>query len=109
MALFGTKKKKEEEPVARAAHGVLVAPRITEKAAIVTEKGAYVFDVYPSATKGAIRAAIKAVYSVTPVRVNVLNTPRTRVVSRTRNIRGTASGGRKAYVYLKKGDSIELM
>lgn len=111
MALFG-KKKKEEKNVAVAmgdAFNVLKAPCITEKAAIVTEKGAYVFTVYRSATKGAIKKAIQAVYKVNPVRVNVVNTPKKKVTARLRTIRGSLSGRRKAYVYLKKGDTIEIL
>lgn len=114
MALFG--KKKEQKKVETTgtinpeiAFRVLRAPRITEKAAIVTERGAYVFNVSPGATKGDIKKAVQAVYKVVPVRVNVVNIRKRKVASRTRGITGALSGGRKAYVYLKKGESIEVL
>ena len=113
MALFGKTKKEEQKAPTLAtsdiAFRVLKAPRITEKAAIVTEKGAYVFDVMPGATKGDIKKAVQAVYKVIPVRVNVLNIRKRKVASRTRNVRGSVAGGRKAYVYLKKGETIEVL
>lgn len=118
MALFGGKKKEkktvstsEAKVVALdAAHGVLKDPRITEKASIVTEKGAYVFNVYPSATKYEIKRAVQAVYKVVPVKVNVINNPSVKAHSRVRHTQRKKRGStRKAYVYLKKGDTIELV
>jgi large subunit ribosomal protein L23 len=112
MALFGKKEKAQNVEAVQnpeIAFRVLRAPRITEKAAIVTEKGAYVFNVIPGATKGDIKKAIQAVYKVIPVKVNVVNMKARKIQSRTRNIKGASSGGRKAYVYLKKGETIEVL
>jgi len=116
MALFGGKKEKkavktESAPVGlEVVHGVLKDPRITEKAAVVTEKGAYVFNVYPEATKANIKRAVRALYKVSPVKVNVVNTRPKAASSRMRRMKpGQKGGGRKAYVYLKKGETIELM
>jgi large subunit ribosomal protein L23 len=90
------------------AKNVLIRPRITEKAAIGQDlNNVYVFEVVSSATKKSIAASVKASYKVTPVKVRVANTPDKAVFIRGK--RGVKSGGKKAYVYLKKGDKIELM
>jgi large subunit ribosomal protein L23 len=90
------------------AASVLLRPRITEKAAISADRaGVYVFEVTPTATKKAILASVKAVYKVTPVRIHT-----TRIAPKAvfvRGKRGVKKGGKKAYVYLKKGDKIELL
>ncbi len=85
----------------------IVRPHITEKAAILAEKGTYVFEVARDTNKIEIAKAISALYNVVPVRVNIINLPATRVVVRGRN--GVKSGLRKALVTLKKGDKIEIL
>ena len=90
------------------AKSVLLRPRITEKAAIGADKNnVYVFEVTRNATKKSVAASVKSIYKVTPVRVNVANIPDKAVFIRGK--RGVKSGGKKAYVYLKKGDKIELI
>lgn len=86
---------------------VIVRPHITEKAAILAEKGTYVFEVARDTNKIEIAKAIEAIYSVTPVRVNIVNLPNTRVFVRGKN--GVKSGIRKALVTLKAGDKIEIV
>ncbi|MBU3668469.1 MAG: 50S ribosomal protein L23 [Candidatus Taylorbacteria bacterium] len=85
---------------------VIKRPRITEKAAIASEKGTYVFEVTGNATKAAIKAAVKELYKVTPVSVNVAKNPVKKTYVRGK--KGTKGGVVKAYVTLKKGDKIEL-
>lgn len=96
--------KKGTAPVNSA---VIMNPRITEKAANVSDQNVYTFDVYPDANKIEIVKAIKATYGFTPLRVNVLAIPKKRVFRTTAN--GVKRGGRKAYVTLKKGDKIEFI
>lgn len=85
---------------------VIIGPRVTEKAAYATEKGAYVFNVSPDANKIQIKKAISDMYKVTAVAVNiVVAKPRATVF---RGKRGTQSAYKKAYVTLKKGDVIEI-
>lgn len=124
MALFSktTKKKapakktvKTEKKVAAAGEkalsnskleSVLKAPWLSEKALIGTERGVYVFAVPSDATKTQVKAAIERIYKVVPVKVNVVNLP---AKSKTlRHKRGVGSRGmrHKAYVYLKKGETI---
>ena len=87
----------------------LVRPRITEKATDQSEKGVYVFEVAPKATKENIKAAILHFYKVTPRKVNITKTPRRKVSSKVRGKFGMKPGIKKAYVYLKKGDTIEIV
>lgn len=85
----------------------IVRPHITEKAAILAEKGTYVFEVARDTNKVEIAKSVEALYKVTPVRVNIVNLPNTRVFVRGKN--GVKSGIRKALVTLKSGDKIELI
>ena len=82
-------------------------PRITEKASFAQEQSVYTFDVSSVANKIEIKKAIFALYKVKPVRVNVLRVPRKKVISKGKE--GARGGGRKALVYLKKGDKIEFV
>jgi large subunit ribosomal protein L23 len=88
---------------------LLKAPRITEKAVYMTMNHAYVFEVADEATKNDIMTAIKALYSVTPRKVNIVRMQPRAFVARFRNRRGVHSGLKKAYVYLKKGEKIDLV
>ncbi len=88
--------------------GIIVKPRITEKAAIkADEANSYCFDVAPHATKTLVAQAIKAVYKVSPVKVNIINQSRKPSHNRVRKI--WVGGGKKAMVFLKKGDKIEFV
>ncbi len=120
MALFGTKKntkKVESKEVAAPkvvndsapeslAH-IIKRPRITEKASVNAEKGVYAFDVAAEATKISIANAIRGLYKVSPVKVAILHTPSKKVFVKGKW--GIKKGGKKAYVYLKKGDVIEFV
>ena len=86
---------------------VLLRPRITEKASFITEYGAYTFDVLSRATKIQVKQAIREVFNVTPIRVNMIKIPQKSVFARGKA--GVKSGGKKAIVYLKKGDKIEFV
>jgi large subunit ribosomal protein L23 len=89
---------------------VIVRPRITEKAAIVSEDGVYVFDVSSDATKTMIKEAIEKIYKVSPRKIRITKVPSKLIRIRgERGKRGVKTGGKKAYVYLKKGDSIEFV
>jgi large subunit ribosomal protein L23 len=87
----------------------ILSPRITEKGAYLSEKGVYVFNVSKDANKGEVAAAIKAIYKVTPVSVRMAAVPSKRVFTRGTNRFGRTAGGKKAFVYLKKGEKIEIM
>jgi large subunit ribosomal protein L23 len=120
MALL--KKDKKEEAVEAASvdtktsaapvadpKGVIISPRITEKAALASDANVYTFEVARNATKTDIAKAIKSLYKVTPVKVRVAKIPYKPVTLRYKRGTGKKGGGKKAMVYLKKGDSITLM
>ena len=72
----------------------MIKPRVTEKAAISADKNnSYVFDVSREMNKATIALEIKSKYKVTPVKVNIVKKGREK----------------KAYVYLKKGEKIEII
>lgn len=113
MALFSSnppKKMKASAP--KVDDGRLAAalkrPWFSEKALIGTEQGIYVFEVPASATKPEIKAAVEKYYGVTPRQIRIVNLPAKKVSLRTRRGHGTRARRHKAYVYLKKGDSITL-
>jgi len=86
---------------------IIKNPRVTEKASFSYEQNVYTFDITESATKPEIKKAIFALYKVHPVKVNVLSVPKKTVMSKGKE--GTKGGGKKALVYLKKGDKIEFI
>jgi large subunit ribosomal protein L23 len=90
-------------------HGnILLEPRITEKAAYLAEKGVYVFNVGVDVTKREVAEAVQAVFKVTPRSVRLAAIPKKSVQTRGTNRWGQTKGGKKAYVYLKKGDTLEI-
>lgn len=86
---------------------IIKNPRITEKASFGVERNVYSFDIEKGANKTEIKKAIFALYKVKPIRVNVLPVPKKKTFSK--GIVGSKSGGRKALVYLKKGDKIDFV
>jgi large subunit ribosomal protein L23 len=86
----------------------LLSPRITEKAAYMGEKGCYVFNIAKNAGKQDVARAVRAIYKVTPRKVTVAVVRGKKVVTRGTNRPGHSASGKKAYVYLKSGDTIEL-
>ncbi len=87
---------------------IIISPRITEKGAYLAEKGAYVFNVTRDSNKYEISAAIRELFKVTPRAVHIVAIPRKEVKVRGTNRTGMTVGGKKAYVFLKKGEVIEF-
>ena len=86
---------------------VIVGPRVTEKASELAERNVYTFDVTKFADKQSVIAAIKTLYKVTALDVKFSTVPSKAVFSRGKA--GVRAGGKKAYVKLKKGDTIEFV
>ncbi|MFA6524502.1 MAG: 50S ribosomal protein L23 [Candidatus Paceibacterota bacterium] len=86
---------------------IIKKPRITEKASFSAEQNVYTFDVSQSANKTEIKKAIFELYKVKPTKVNILMVPSKQIFSKGK--KGVKSGGKKALVYLKKGDKIEII
>ncbi len=82
-------------------------PRSTEKAIIATDKNKYVFEVDKRANKDNLRQEIVKTYKVTPLKINIVNSPAKTVMRKGRP--GTISGFKKAIVTLKKGDKIDVI
>lgn len=85
----------------------LKKPRITEKASLLASQNIYTFDVPKGFNKAEIAMAVKTLYKVTPLSVRVIAVPSKSTMNRGRP--GVKSGGKKALVYLKKGDKIEFV
>jgi large subunit ribosomal protein L23 len=79
---------------------------ITEKATMTSEKSVYVFEVLKSANKKDISKAVKTIYKVNPTKVTTVTIPQKNVIVRGK--RGKKAGYKKAYVFLKKGETIEI-
>lgn len=92
------------QEAAKVTQGVIIAPRITEKASAQSSANAYTFVVAKNATKHAVIAEIKKTYKVTPLAVNITNMPIRNTFIRGKW--GTQAGIKKAIVFLKKGDTI---
>lgn len=86
---------------------ILVRPHITEKASASAEKGVYVFRVAMDANKREVAQAVALAYKVTPIKVTMMAIPRKRITVKGRV--GFRKGGKKAHVYLKKGEKIEII
>lgn len=100
--------KKTGNPVRSFDYQIIIHPRITEKATDVSEDhNVYTFDVHPRATKNEIAKEVKRLYKVEPLKVRTLRVPHS--LSSVRGRKFIRHGGKKAYVYLKEGDSIEIV
>lgn len=122
MGIFGNKEKaaapkgaviapqgKAHMGVGKDLSAVILRPRITEKGMLGNENDVYTFEIARSASKYDVRDAVKALWGVTPVKVHVVVKQPRQVMSRARGRRMTVKGEKKAYVYLKKGDKIDLV
>lgn len=95
--------------VTRNLSAVIIKPRITEKAVGMNEKNIYTFIVRQNATKYDVRDAVREFFNVTPVRINIVNSTPRQYTSRRLGRVVTEKGMKKAYVQLKKGDSISIV
>ena len=87
--------------------GIIRRPHITEKASFSAERGVYIFNVAQTSTKHTVAAAITELYKVTPIKVTMAAITTKKKFSR--GAWGTKGGGKKAHVFLKKGDVIEFV
>jgi len=124
MALFGKTKEKKVEikkeetlPVLKGASAslsiskepsdIILRPRVTEKATDLSQNNVHVFEISSTANKNAVKLAFAKIYKVVPVKVSIVKNPAKNVVVRGK--RGVKSGVKKAYVYLKEGDKVEIV
>jgi large subunit ribosomal protein L23 len=83
---------------------------VSEKSIAGTTLQQYTFEVHPDATKTQIRRAVKAIFAVSPVKVNTSNLAGKRKTTARRGTRveGKRSDWKKAIVTLQPGEVIEL-
>ncbi len=107
MATKKIEKNKEVAKVEVKKNTILKNARITEKAAKAQSHNAYVFDVDTNATKSEILKAFVSVYKHKPTKVNLVT-----IKPKSHFRKGILSYGpkiKKAYIYLPKGKTIEVM
>lgn len=86
---------------------VIVAPHMSEKATIATDKrGEYVFEVASSATKPEVKEAIEQLFKTKVVCVRIANV-KTKP-KRFGAIQGRSKAWKKAYVTLEAGQQIDF-
>ncbi|MDB5260024.1 MAG: rplW [Candidatus Nomurabacteria bacterium] len=102
---MATKKTTTKDEVAEVKK-LIISPRITEKASAQSSANAYTFVVEKNANKKDLMEEIKKQYKVTPKAINITNLPRRSTFIRGR--KGFTTGIKKAIVFLKKGDTINL-
>ncbi len=113
MAIFNKKKKAEEKKpekssvatVEHLAWKVLTEPYISEKATDLAKENRYVFKVSDDSNKTQVKKAVKELYGVDAVSVNIVNIPRKK--KRLGKYRGWKKGFKKAIVELKEGQRID--
>ncbi|MDP3947352.1 MAG: 50S ribosomal protein L23 [bacterium] len=82
-------------------------PWVTEKAHVLSRMGKYVFIVKPEATKNEVRKALKKLYGVDAVKVDVINAQ-----GRKSRFNRTFTPGvkyKKAIVTLKTGQTLDII
>lgn len=120
MALFSRTKKTTTKEVVKVQtsqalltdqdlSALIIEPRVTEKAVRHNDRNVHTFIVQPTATKYTVGDAVKHLFKVTPVKVNIVNKSPRQCMSRSKGRVLHQKGMKKAYVYLKKGDRIDIV
>ena len=86
---------------------IIVKPHISEKTFNLSREDKYVFIVSDKSNKTEIKKAVKSIYGVSVISVNIINIHSR--IKRFRGRMGLKSGYRKAMVKLAKGHKIDLM
>ncbi len=85
---------------------IIIRPVVSEKSTDMTQANKYVFRVLRKANKNIIKKAVKEIFNVNPVKINVL-----KVRGRRKRVRyqyGYTSSWKKVIVTLGKDEKIEL-
>jgi large subunit ribosomal protein L23 len=86
---------------------ILLKPIVTEKSTLLkNDNNKYSFIVHKDANKILIEKAIKNIFKITPINVNIINVRGKR--KRVRYKYGYTSSYKKAIVTVKKGDKIAI-
>jgi large subunit ribosomal protein L23 len=87
---------------------VILEPVVSEKSYALIEQNVYTFKVHPSASKPEIHDAVRAIFGVKVVKVNVLNRKGKVTRARRSNRTGRKPDTKRALVTVAAGDRIEL-
>lgn len=92
---------------------MILKPRLSEKSYGLSQtSNTYVFDVPASVSKLSVASAVADQYKVEVINVNVANvggkSKRTFLNRRGKFVRGTRQDIKKAYITLKKGDTLPI-
>lgn len=90
---------------------IIKRPIITEKAMMLAEKGQYVFEVDPKASKPQIKQAVEDMFEVNVTSIRTARVKGKRKFRYTRSgiMKGKTPLRKKAFVTLKEGQEIELV
>ena len=88
------------------AYRVLLKPVVTEKGTYLGVQNKYIFEVAIRTNKIGIKKAIKALYGVSPKRVNIVTVSGKNV--RYGRSKGRTKDKKKAIITLAKGQSLEI-
>jgi len=99
---------KATEGKSELASRVILAPLITEKSTYLSERNVFVFRVASKANKVMIKKAIKELYGFDTRKIGMISAPSKPRFTRRGGRPGSRSGFKKAVVYLKEGDKIDL-
>ncbi len=117
MKKSGAREQKPKLPEQRTSAGlksgfkidttVLIRPVITEKGTGKQTQGCYIFEVTKRANKFSVMQAIREIYRVQPVKVNIIRIKGKKV--RYGRSSGRTKARKKAMVFLNKNDKIEFI
>ena len=99
-------KVKTQKSVASRAYRILQKPLVTEKASVLGTENKYAFAVAVNANKIEIAKAIKEVYGIQPVAVNIIRMD--GKLTRTGRSKGQRKDWKKAIVTLPEGKAIQV-
>ncbi len=85
---------------------ILIKPLITEKATNLGAENKYIFEVSKKANKIEVKKAIKSLYGVEPIKVNIINMGGKEV--RYGKTQGKTKDIKKAIITLKGDDKIDI-
>ncbi|MES2985383.1 MAG: 50S ribosomal protein L23 [Pseudomonadota bacterium] len=87
-------------------YDVIVRPIVTEKSSQAIEQNKVTFKISPTATKHDVKAAVEAIFKVSVLKVNTINTE--GKMKKFRGKDGQRNDVRKAIVTLAAGQSIDF-
>jgi large subunit ribosomal protein L23 len=85
---------------------IIIRPLMTEKSTKLREQDKYLFVVHNEANKIMVENALKRIFNITPISVNIINIKGKR--KRVRAKYGYTSDYKKAVVTVKKGEKIAI-